>query len=80
MGPLVALRERRGAELGEQEGAEQGPGPAGEPPVDRDHRPVVLLDLLLFERQLGDERDVEGALDSQSPVLGAGAPRLGTER
>jgi hypothetical protein len=32
--------------------------------VDRDHRPHVLLDLLLLEGEPGHERHVEPALDT----------------
>ena len=45
--------------LGKQQVAKQRAGPACEPLVDADHRPVALLDLLLLQRERGGEGCVE---------------------
>ena len=52
------------AEFREQETAKQGARTAGEPFVNPDDRTVVLLDLLLAQRHLCDQRDIEAPLDA----------------
>ena len=51
------------AELGERQPAEQRARTAGEPLVNGDDRPVVLLDLLLSAGHCPDERYVEVGFD-----------------
>ena len=67
-GQVVAGKEGvlqwAGSELGQQEAAEQRAGPACEPLVNADDRAVVLLYLLLPQRQAGDQGNVEVALDA----------------
>ena len=54
------------AELCEEQPAEQGPWSARKPFVNADDGAVVLLNLLLFGSQLGDETDVESVLDGHT--------------
>jgi hypothetical protein len=51
------------SKLGQEETAEECTGTTGEPFVDADHRPVVLLDLFFFGREASYEAHVEGVLD-----------------
>ena len=49
--------------LGEEKTAKERAGPSGEPFVDGDDGPVVLLNLFLVQGQISDKRDIEGLLD-----------------
>ena len=51
-------------ELGEPQAAKQCARTSREPLVDADDRPVVLLDLLLPERHVGDQGDIEAPFDT----------------
>ena len=85
---VIAGKERvlqwAGSELGEQEAAEQRAGTARKPLVHPDDRTVVLLYLLLPQRQAGDHGNVEVAFDAhpgcrssstRSGVMGASRRR-----
>ena len=61
--PVEGLAKRTVREFGQQQSPEQGPRPPGEPLMHCDDRPVVLLDLLLPQRQIGDERYIEVFFD-----------------
>lgn len=78
VGPEESIFQRPIAELGEDQAAEQGPRAPGEPLMDGDDRPVILLDLLLLEGQGSDQCDVEIALDTHCdyrfPLHRAGLP------
>lgn len=52
--------------------SEQRARSPGEPFVDRDDRPVILLDLLFLQRQRGNERNIKPRLDAHgmAPTLG----------
>ena len=66
-GEVVGCEEGLGewavAEFGERQPAKQGARPAGEPLVNGDDRPVVLLDLFLSAGHRRDERYVEAGFD-----------------
>lgn len=59
VGAVECLPERLVAVFGEQQTAKQCPRSPGKPLVHGDDRPVVLLDLLFPQGQVGDEGDVE---------------------
>ena len=66
-GEILALEELISQisfdELGKEKTAKEGARPSGEPFVDGDDRPVVLLNLFLVQGQISDKRDIEGLLD-----------------
>src|SRR5262245_52192521 len=55
----ISLSERSIGELREYQAPEQSARSASEPLVNRDNRPVVLLNLLFLERHLGDQANIE---------------------
>ena len=57
VGAIVGLFNRLVPKLRQQQPAEQRPRPPREPLMDRDDRAVVLLDLLLAQRQRRNEPD-----------------------
>ena len=67
--PEERVRQRVLAEFGEDEAAKQGARAAGKPLVDGDDRAVVLLNLLLPQRHLGDEGDIEAPFDAHCGVI-----------
>ena len=69
---VKGLAKRKAREFGKQQSPEQGPRPPGEPLMHRDDRPVVLLDLFLPQRQIGNERYVEVFFNHHWTTLGFG--------
>ena len=63
VGLVETVSERSLNKLSQQEASKEGPWATGKPLVDGDDRAVVLLDLLLSERQVGDEGNVKIVLD-----------------
>jgi hypothetical protein len=51
--------------LGEEKAAKERARPSGEPFVDGDDGPVVLLNLFLVQGQISDKRNIEGLLDQR---------------
>jgi hypothetical protein len=77
----IALGKRTLGELGEYQAAEEGAGAAGKPFMDGDDRSVILLDLLLLERQSGDQGDIEACFNGHEvgqPVVTLEARRAST--
>ena len=69
------VRQRLLAEFGEDQAAKQGSRAAGKPLVDSDDRAVVLLNLLLPQRHLGDEGHVKAPFDAHCGVISPDAGR-----
>jgi len=64
------------AVLRQEKAAKESARPTREPLVDRDDRPVILLDLLLAERHPGNERNVESTLDAHRNAVSLACVRL----
>jgi hypothetical protein len=80
MGQVVRLHQRVVREFAEEQGPKKGTRTAREPLVDGDDRSDVLLELLLFQRQAGDEGDVEAPFDAVVEARFAPGLNLGLEQ
>lgn len=72
VGGEEALGEGLVTELGERQSAKQRARSPGEPLVNGDDRPVVLLDLLFTPGHCRDERDVETGFDGHGVTESVG--------
>jgi hypothetical protein len=59
MGFIITLAQGRRSELGEEQTTKKGTGTAGEPFVDADNGPMVLLNLLFPKGQIRNKGDIE---------------------
>jgi hypothetical protein len=64
----IHLWQRSIAELGQDEPAKQAAGPPGEPLMHSDDRPIILLNLLLPQRQRSDGAYVEPSIAVRYPI------------
>jgi len=69
VGMIIRLGNWSLYEFGKKQPAKKGAGPSGKPLVHGDNRPVVLLNLLLLQRQSADEGYVKVAFDHLTPDL-----------
>ena len=66
MGTVKRFLQRSFCELGEQQAAEEGSGPAGKPFVNGNDGPVVLLNLFLPQCQIGYEGYIKITLNHRA--------------